>query len=89
MELMSSNKVAQKIYNEFSEIIKGKKVNADIAKECALLAIKIVRDSNPHFFDFKTAINSKGKEYQFLETTESAQEFWRDIELEINDIHLN
>jgi len=89
MELMAPSKSAQKIYDEFCKIISGKKENLDIAKECALLAIKIVRSSNPQLSEEKIFINKKGEIVTTIVNSGDAQEFWRDVQWSLEDMHLN
>jgi hypothetical protein len=70
---------AERIYNEFRDLILSDLTTEELIKKCSQHAAYIVYDSSPTTFDWEECKNDQGKDVLKMVNFKSMERFWFDV----------
>lgn len=81
--MMKPAQSADKIYNEFRDIILSDLTTQELIKKCAEHATHIVYNSGPTIWEWEDYLNEKGNPMSRMVNIEPATTFWSDVKYEL------
>lgn len=86
MEMMKASASAEKIYNEFRDLILSDLTTEELIKKCAEQAVHIVYNSGPTVWEWEEYTNEKGGTNCKMVNIEPCGEFWNDVRIELGKL---
>jgi hypothetical protein len=83
-KMMLPSESAEKIYNEFRDIILSDLTTEELIKKCSEHAAYIVYHSGPTTWEWEDYQNEKGKPMSRMINIEPATTFWSDVKYELS-----
>jgi hypothetical protein len=83
MEMMKPSESAEKIYNEFRDLILSDLTTEELIKKCAEQAVHIVYNSGPTVWEWEEYTNKTGGTNFKMVNIEPCGEFWTEVRYEL------